>query len=92
MTLLVEGINLSLLVPIGSRSLGLRVGETVVPVIDHPASAAVGDANGNHVPDLTLKLDRARILAAVGGRRGPITATLFAGSRALAAVTFTVAP
>lgn len=65
-TLYVEGRNVAILIPIGSRALNLLVpGGAPVPATAHPASSSVADADGDGVPDLTVKFDRQALIASI---------------------------
>jgi hypothetical protein len=100
-TLRVEGESVALLLPTASRDLSLRVpGAAAVPVLEHPASEAVGDENGNGVPDLTLKLARKALAASLRAGIGagaidpaqPVTLELASGASVVGSDTVTVKP
>jgi len=71
-TLLVEGENVAILLPLAQWDLNLVVdgGDPVPVALDFAGSQGVGDADGDGVPDVKLKFDRqglvAAVLAAVG--------------------------
>jgi hypothetical protein len=68
-TVIVEGANVSLLIPVSSRALTLRpVGGTAIPVqATFPGSQAVGDSNKNRIPDVLLKFDRQAFINSING-------------------------
>jgi hypothetical protein len=76
-TLYVEGENVALLLRVGSLALAVP-GGAPVPATDHPAATTPGDRDGDGVPDLALKFDRAALVAALRGARA---AGVLAGDR-----------
>jgi hypothetical protein len=62
----VEGTTVRLLVPVAAAHVALSVaGGAPVPALDHPASAATADADGDGVPELQLKFDRGALIDAL---------------------------
>jgi hypothetical protein len=81
---------LTLAVPGGGSS-------TVTP---YPGSNAVGDANGNSIPDVTLKFDRPSLVSAIQSGINakvidpakPVALTLYAGDHPIATSMISIKP